>query len=278
MENPAVAESNSKFDIKPKMKFDGKVIKTTLAGAVVEIGEGQRAVLHVSQIIAPNDQPIKSVKDALQEGQVVDVWVRRVKDNRVELTMIKPLDLEWRDIKTDMVVKGKVVRIENFGVFLDVGAERPGLIHISELAHGYVRTPTDVVNEGDELEAQVIDVNKKKKQIKLSLKALQPEPVKEEVEEAPKEFKKDKPRRPKKGSARKSRGGEYNENLEELANLGGENQAAEAEPTAMEIAMREAMERAKDRKREEKAKKAKNFSSEQEDILARTLEHKSTNQ
>lgn len=279
MENPAVAESNSKLDIKPKMKFAGKVIKMTLAGAVVEIGEGQRAVLHVSQIIAPNDQPIKSVKDVLQEGQVIDVWVRRVKDNRVELTMVKPLELEWRDIKTDMVVKGKVVRIENFGVFLDVGAERPGLIHISELAHGYVRTPTDVVNEGDELEAQVIDVNKKKKQIKLSLKALQAEPVKEEVEEAPKEFKKDKPpRRPKKGSQRKSRGGEYNENLEDLASLSGENQAAEAEPTAMEIAMREAMERAKDRKREEKAKKAKALSSEQEDILARTLEHKGSTQ
>lgn len=279
MENPAVAESNSKLDIKPKMKFAGKVIKTTLAGAVVEIGEGQRAVLHVSQIIAPNDQPIKSVKDVLQEGQMIDVWVRRVKDNRVELTMVKPLELEWRDIKTDMVVKGKVVRIENFGVFLDVGAERPGLIHISELAHGYVRTPTDVVNEGDELEAQVIDVNKKKKQIKLSLKALQAEPVKEEVEEAPKEFKKDKPpRRPKKGSQRKSRGGEYNENLEDLASLSGENQAAEAEPTAMEIAMREAMERAKDRKREEKAKRAKALSSEQEDILARTLEHKGSTQ
>jgi ribosomal protein S1 len=261
------------------MKFAGKVIKTTLAGAVVEIGEGQRAVLHVSQIIAPNDQPIKSVKDVLQEGQMIDVWVRRVKDNRVELTMVKPLELEWRDIKTDMVVKGKVVRIENFGVFLDVGAERPGLIHISELAHGYVRTPTDVVNEGDELEAQVIDVNKKKKQIKLSLKALQAEPVKEEVEEAPKEFKKDKPpRRPKKGSQRKSRGGEYNENLEDLASLSGENQAAEAEPTAMEIAMREAMERAKDRKREEKAKRAKALSSEQEDILARTLEHKGSTQ
>ncbi|MEN4010979.1 MAG: S1 RNA-binding domain-containing protein [Chloroflexota bacterium] len=278
MENPAVAESNTKLEIKSKMQFAGKVIKTTLAGAVVEIGDGQRAVLHVSQIVTPNDQPIKSVREILHEGQVIDVWVRRVKDNRVELTMIKPLGLEWRDIKTDMVVKGKVVRIENFGVFLDIGAERPGLIHISELAHGYVRTPTDVVQEGDELEAQVIDVNKKKKQIKLSLKALTPEPVIEEVEEPPKDFKKDKPRRQKKGSARKSRGGEFNENLEALANLNNENQAAEIEPTAMEIALREAMERAKDRKREEKAKKAKSVSSEQEEILARTLDHKSSTQ
>jgi small subunit ribosomal protein S1 len=48
------------------------------------------------------------------------------------------------------------------------------------MAHGYVRQPSDVVNEGDEVEAEVIDVNRKKKQIKLSIKALQPEPVKEE--------------------------------------------------------------------------------------------------
>ena len=49
------------------------------------------------------------------------------------------------------------------------------------MGKGRVSKPADVVKEGDELEAQVIDVNKKKKQIKLSLKSLQPEPVKEEV-------------------------------------------------------------------------------------------------
>ena len=48
------------------------------------------------------------------------------------------------------------------------------------MAHGYVRTPSEAVNEGDEVEAQVLDVNRRKKQIKLSLKALQEEPVKEE--------------------------------------------------------------------------------------------------
>ena len=59
--------------------------------------------------------------------------------------MIKPLDLEWREIKTGLVVKGTVVRLETFGAFVEIGAERPGLIHISEMAHGYVRTPADVL-------------------------------------------------------------------------------------------------------------------------------------
>lgn len=285
MENTAVAESSSNIEIKPKMKFAGKVIKTTLAGAVVEIGEGQKAVLHISQISTFTDQPIKSVKDVLQVGQIIDVWVRRIKDNRIELTMIKPLDLEWREIKPDMVVKGKVVRIENFGVFLDIGAERPGLIHISELAHGYVRTPSDVVKEGDELEAKVIDVNKKKKQIKLSVKALLPEPVQEEAPEPVREPRKEsgkereRPRRGKKNASRQDRQNEFGELNVEI-HQAGEESSPESEPTAMEIALREAMERAKDRKKAEKAKKekAKNLSNEQEEILARTLEHKSNTQ
>src|SRR5659263_591143 len=90
--------------------------------------------------------------------------------------MVKPLDLEWRDIKKGMTIKGKVVRLEKFGAFVEIGAERPGLVHISEMAHGYVKQPGDVVKEGDEIEAKVIEVNRRKKQIKLSMKALRPEP------------------------------------------------------------------------------------------------------
>jgi len=99
MENPATAEHDSAIELKPKMKFTGTVMKTTLAGAVVDIGVGKAAVIHVSQIESPNNLPIKSVKDVLSEGQSIDVWIRKVKEERIELTMFKPLDLDWRDIK-----------------------------------------------------------------------------------------------------------------------------------------------------------------------------------
>ena len=274
MENPVVSNSTTP-ELKPKAKFTGKVLKTSLAGAVMDIGVGKPAVIHVSQLVSPTGQAIKSVKEVLQEGQEVEVWVRKVKEDRIELTMIKPLDLDWHEIKKDMVVKGNVVRVETFGAFLEIGAERPGLIHISELAHGYVRTPGDVVKEGDELEAQVIDVNKKKKQIKLSLKALQPEPVKEEVEYQAPEKSKDKRR--KKDTKRK-KGDEGYMSAEEIAALSGDTASKEAEPTFMEIAIREAMEKAKSRKAEPKAKKVKasGLQAEQEDLLARTLEKKTT--
>ena len=133
-------ESNQTDEIKAKMHFTGTVVKTGLAGAILDIGVGRPAVIHISQIVAEGvEQPIKRVEDVLKVGQKVDVWVKKTKDNRVELTMIKPLDLEWRDIKKGMTVKGQVVRLEKFGAFVEIGAERPGLIHISEMAHGYVR-------------------------------------------------------------------------------------------------------------------------------------------
>jgi small subunit ribosomal protein S1 len=89
-------------------------------------GLGRPAVIHISQIVPESpDQPIKRVEDVLKVGQQVEVWVKRTKDERVELTMIKPLDLEWRDIKKGMTVKGQVVRLEKFGAFVEIGAERP---------------------------------------------------------------------------------------------------------------------------------------------------------
>ena len=265
-------------EIKQKMKFTGKVLKTTLAGAAIDIGAEKPAMLHVSQMVSTSsNEPILSVSDVLKEGEEIDVWVKRVRDQRIELTMIKPLDLEWREIKTGLQVKGKVVRLETFGAFVEIGAERPGLIHISEMAHGYVRTPGDVMKEGDEIEAEIIDFNRKKKQIKLSIKALTPEPEKEEKFEPPTmvfdtedQSKKEKPvRRRKEKKNRKKDSSEFSSLEFDI-----ESGQAEEEPTAMELAIRAAMDKANAKKHDTKKKVSKS-SSEQDDLLARTLEKKS---
>jgi small subunit ribosomal protein S1 len=266
--------------IKQKTHFTGTVTRVGLAGVLVDIGAEKPGLMHISQIIAPTDEPIKRVEDVLKVGQSVDVWVKRVKDGRVELTMVRPLDLDWRDIKKGMTVKGKVVRLEKFGAFVEIGAERPGLIHISEMAHGYVRQPTDVVNEGDDVEAQVIDVNRKKRQIKLSIKALLPEPVKEE--EPVQEFvdnnnliRREKSVRPKKvRKASRGRDNESGGDVDELMAALGHSEGQSDAETAMAIAWKEAMDKAKARKQDDKSRKNRGATAEQEDILSRTLEHK----
>jgi ribosomal protein S1 len=236
-------------DIKVKERYTGTVLKTTLQGALVDIGSEKPAFIHISQA-AKDDDPkleINSIEEVLKEGDKFDFWVKRIRKDRIELTMKEPLGLEWREIKPDMTVEGTVVRLESFGVFVEIGAERPGLIHISELSHSYVRNPSEVVREGDEVEAKVLEVNRRKKQIKLSLKALQqlpetlkPEPPSPQKEELPEE----KP---------------------------------EPELTAMEIAMRQAMDKSGKKSSvdaKQKTRKAKDTPKEQDDLLSRTLENK----
>jgi len=241
----------SEVTLTPKTKLTGKVLKTTLAGALVDVGQALPGVVHISQL---SKEAVNKVEDVVKEGQTVEVWVRRVKKDRIELTMVEPLALDWKEIEPDMVVKGKVVRLESYGAFVEIGAERPGMIHVSELAHGYVKTPNEIVKEGDEVEAKVLDVNRKKKQIKLSMKALEPE-----IEE----FKPVKKENKKGGKG----GGKKN-----AAETIEQEEPKEPELTAMQIAWQEALNRSGEGKEIKLRKNKASVSDEQEDLLNRTLE------
>jgi predicted RNA-binding protein with RPS1 domain len=236
-------------EIKEKERYTGTVLKTTLQGALVDIGSEKPAFIHISQAVKDGDPKlqINSIEEVLEKDQELDFWVKRVRKDRIELTMKEPLAMEWREIKPGMTIKGKVVRLETFGAFVEIGAERPGLIHISELSHSYVRTPGEVVREGDEVEAKVLEVNRRKKQIKLSIKALQELPENLQMQQ---------------------RGGRPKQQ---------EEQPKEPELTAMEIAMRQAMEKAENEENSEskkKSRKNKGTSTEQDELLSRTLENK----
>jgi len=247
-------------ELESKMHLKGKVIKTNKAGAIVDIGVEKPALLHVSQIILDKQDPMLRVEDALSVDQEIDVYVRNIRNDRIEVSMKEPLPLEWREIKKDMLISGKITKTEKFGAFIEIGAEKPGFIHISELSQGYIRNVSDVVNIGDEVEAKVIEINRRKKQIKLSMKALQP--GEGEIDGVT-----ITPARPK-----RKKGNSKNKSAEDAG-----SETAEAEPTVMEIALRQAMDKAEENKIEtqQRAKKGKKASSQQDDILSRTLNQRS---
>jgi ribosomal protein S1 len=243
--------------LEPKTHLTGKVIKTTIAGAILDIGQKVPGVVHISQL---KKEAVNRVEDVVQVGQTVDVWVRRVRDDRVELTMVEPLNMEWRELKPDMIVKGKVARLESYGAFVDIGAERPGLVHVSEISHDYVKSPAEVLKEGDEVEAKILDVDRRKKQIRLSIKAVLPEPEKIMAEVNKSES---RPARSRKGKKEAD---------------AVESEPREPEMTSMEIAWQEAQSKAQNKKSQvAKIRKSKaDHKEEQEEIFNRTLKNRIT--
>jgi small subunit ribosomal protein S1 len=187
MENQESNNVQKLSDLKPKMHLNGTVSKIELFGAFVDVGVDTPGLVHISKI---QREPLKRIQDVLQEGQEIEVWVERVDPaaGRLELTMIKPVQLDWNDIKPGLKCSGEVVRLEKFGAFIDIGAVRPGLVHVSEMSSGYVTDPSELVKVGDKVEVVILDFDRKKRQIRLSMKiedSVETFMEDEEPEEAP---------------------------------------------------------------------------------------------
>jgi len=156
-------------DLQRGMKLTGKVVKVEDFGAFVDIGAPKDGLVPVGMMARTR---INKPSDVVKEGDEITVWVTKAskKENRIGLSMVEPPELDWNDIRPGQIFTGKVTRLERFGAFVDIGAEREGMVHVSELANGYIGQPSDVVSVGEEVEVRVLEVNAKKKQIKLSMK------------------------------------------------------------------------------------------------------------
>ncbi len=220
--------------LQPGMELEGTVTRTELYGAFLDVGLEREGFIHISML---RRSKVNKVEDVVRANDTVQAWVHRVDPHagRLELTLIKPFQLKWRDIKPGDRLPGKVVRLEKFGAFVDIGAERPGLVHISELSTEYVSQPSDIVKVGDSVEVSVLDVEVRKRQISLSMKA----GAEEEVQEAE------------------------------------EESVAEKIPTAMELALRKALNGTSDDHRHPEEGnprlEARKEREDQEDLLSRTL-------
>ncbi|MEW5988374.1 MAG: S1 RNA-binding domain-containing protein [Chloroflexota bacterium] len=241
---PAVAAPKSLADLRPKMELSGKVSRLELYGAFIDIGLDTPALIHISQL---GKEHVNRVSDVLKTGDQITVWVDKLdpQRNQVTVTMIKPLAVEWNDLQEGQVYTGLVTRLENFGAFVDIGAPKEGLVHVSEVSNEYLKHPSEQLKVGDEVQVKVLAFNKRKRRIDLSMKALlkAPEPAEPQfVEES-----------------------EFDDDEEDEA------------PTSMEIALRAAMGPGvgrDDRRRRSRGRGRHQHSrgrEQQEDILSRTL-------
>jgi small subunit ribosomal protein S1 len=164
--------------------FDGVVKRLAPFGAFVDLG-GVEGLAHVSELSRAR---VANPADAVKEGQAVRVRVIKIEDlggskERISLSL-KALEADpWSEVTGRFhegdVVTGNVVRLADFGAFVELAPGIDGLVHLSELAHGSITHPRDIVKTGDSVTAKVLRIEPDRKRISLSLRSLLPAPPSE---------------------------------------------------------------------------------------------------
>ncbi|MCC3373492.1 30S ribosomal protein S1 [Cohnella sp. REN36] len=158
--------------------IEGTVQRLTPFGAFVDIG-GIDGLVHVSEIAWSH---VAHPADVVSEGQSVKVKVLKVDPSigKISLSIKAAQPGPWESaagqFHTGDIVTGTVKRLVSFGAFVEIAPGVEGLVHISQIAHRHVATPHEVLKEGQEVQAKVLDFNPAEKRVSLSIK---------ETEEAP---------------------------------------------------------------------------------------------
>ena len=162
----------------PGTIIEGKVRNLANYGAFVEIEPGIDGLLHISDMSWT--KKVTHPNEILKKGDVVRCVVLEVdrEKQRISLGVKQLTEDPWvgaipEHYKPGMVVRGKVTKITNFGVFVELENDLEGLLHISELADHKVENPQDVVKAGDEVDVKILRVDKADRKIGLSLKRAQ---------------------------------------------------------------------------------------------------------
>ncbi len=162
----------------PGTMIDGVVRNLANYGAFVEIEPGIDGLLHISDMSWT--KKVTHPNEILKKGDQLKCVVLEVdrEKQRISLGVKQLTEDPWinaipEHYKPGMVVRGKVTKITNFGVFVELESDLEGLLHISELADHKVENPQDVVKANDEIDVKILRVDRQDRKIGLSLKRAQ---------------------------------------------------------------------------------------------------------
>jgi len=159
---------------KPGERVQGKVRNLTDFGAFVELEPGVDGLLHISDMSWTRN--IGHPSELLKKGQPIETQILNVdKDNKRISLGIKQIQPDpWESVTQRYPmgsrVTGKIVRLTDFGAFVELEPGVDGLLHVSQMSHRPIAAPSDLVNVGDELTLLVIRVDPNERRIGLSLK------------------------------------------------------------------------------------------------------------
>ncbi|MDC1051023.1 30S ribosomal protein S1 [Candidatus Marinimicrobia bacterium] len=165
------------------MELDGVVKNITDFGAFIDLGGGMDGLLHITDITWGR---INHPSDKLSLGDSIKVKVIDIDQvkNRISLGTKQLTSDPWFSIENKYTegvkVKGKVVNIMNYGIFIELEEGIEGLVHISEFSWTkHIKHPSDIYKTGDKLEVVILSVDLDNKKISLGIKQLSDNPWKD---------------------------------------------------------------------------------------------------
>ena len=136
-----------------------------------------------------NNQKLKEIKVKLSEinieetakelkishimlKDIIDELSKPGRDPREEMPkpVLRSDVLKFEDLRENQILTGTVRNVTDFGAFVDIGVKHDGLVHISELSNSYVKNPADIVQVGDVVKVKVLEIEKERQKVKLSMK------------------------------------------------------------------------------------------------------------
>ncbi|MDO5733048.1 MAG: 4-hydroxy-3-methylbut-2-enyl diphosphate reductase [Eubacteriales bacterium] len=156
--------------------YEGVVRNTTPFGAFVDIG-GVDGLVHISEL---SWKRIRDPKEVIQVGDTIQVYVKDFdrEKKRISLGYKRIEDDPYHNIEdrfpVGSIVKGKVVRMFDFGAFIQIAEGVDALCHISQISTMRLNKPSEVLKEGMEVEARVLDVNNETRRISVSIRDVAP--------------------------------------------------------------------------------------------------------
>ena len=172
-------------EIEVGKKYHGVVKSLTSYGAFVDIG-GVDGMVHVSEL---SWNRIKNPAEVVKVGDEIEVFVISYDPEKKKISLgyktpeTNPWNIFMSQFQVGDVAKVKIVKLMTFGAFAEIIPGVDGLIHISQIADRRIGKPEDVLSEGMEVDAKIIDIDAENKRISLSIRALLTASDDEAVEE-----------------------------------------------------------------------------------------------
>ncbi len=165
-------------------RVSGTVTRLADFGAFVELEPGVEGLIHLSEMSWA--KKARKPQDIFEPGETVETVILGVKldERRISLgfkqLLTDPFTEATQKFAAGAVVEGSVTSFTKFGAFVQIADDVEGMVHISEItAEKRIQHPSDVLKIGQAVKAQVLEIDKERRQLKLSLKQLVPVSVDE---------------------------------------------------------------------------------------------------